>query len=143
VLGTGEQQQHILARSEVDMTVPKEHPQQMPSLTKMDLVIVCVVGIALLLGASMLLYSIAGLDRTLLLEFVRKRLVMLNILSSINCGVLVLWMLLGGKNSLLWNWLPPFSLVSKVSWARWPFVLLLILGTICGTIQLNLFMSKS
>jgi hypothetical protein len=61
-----------------------------------------------------------------------------SLLAILSCAVLVAWMTIGnGVSSSLWKWLPPFLLVGwlyRGDAAKWIFVLLLIGGTLLGTV---------
>ncbi len=50
------------------------------------------------------------------------------------CASLLLWMVLGGQRSNLWNWLPPFCFFPKVLWIRWLSVIAVTAGTIAGIV---------
>ena len=60
--------------------------------------------------------------------------IILDVIAIFECVLLLLWMLLGGGNSNLWNWLPPFCLFPKVLWVRWLAILGIIAGTLAGMI---------
>jgi hypothetical protein len=50
------------------------------------------------------------------------------------CMLLLLWMLLGGQNSNLWSWLPPFCFFPKILWVRWFVIIGMVAGTLAGMI---------
>jgi hypothetical protein len=52
------------------------------------------------------------------------------------CSLLLIWMFLGGSNSRLWVWMPPFCLFPKAQWIRWLVAVGTFVGTIVGLIEI-------
>ena len=55
--------------------------------------------------------------------------------TGISCIILIVWMLRGGSESSLWNWLPPFWPISRSvpsSEGRWLMVLAMVAGAVVG-----------
>gem|GEM_PF-2486151 len=61
--------------------------------------------------------------------------IILGPIAILECCLLLIWMCLGGQNSKLWNWFPPFCLFPKVLSVRWAVIILMILGTLIGVIS--------
>ena len=55
--------------------------------------------------------------------------------TGVSCIILIVWMLRGGAESSLWNWLPPFWPISRSvpsSEGRWLVVLAMVAGAVIG-----------
>jgi hypothetical protein len=55
--------------------------------------------------------------------------------TGVSCVILIVWMLRGGAESSLWNWLPPFWPISRgvpSSEGRWLVVLAMVAGAVVG-----------
>lgn len=58
------------------------------------------------------------------------------------CLLMLLWMLLGGYRSVVWELLPPFCFFRPVIWVRWVIILMLIGGTIAGMVSMHALRSE-
>ncbi len=72
------------------------------------------------------------MDQAELRRWLEKHEIVIDGVGILECLLLALWMGLGGQNSKLWNWLPPFCLFPKTLWVKWLVVLALIAGTLMG-----------
>jgi len=75
-------------------------------------------------------------DQTALNRWLDGHSLILGAVGLGECAPLLLWMVLGGQRSNLWNWLPPFCFFPKVLWIRWLIVIALAAGTVAGIITM-------
>ena len=90
----------------------------------LDLIVV--VSFLVVLGISIVI-TVVGNQ-----AWLESHKIILEGIAIFECLLLLMWMLLGGQNSNLWHWLPPFCLFPKVLWVKWLVVLGIIAGTLAG-----------
>jgi hypothetical protein len=74
------------------------------------------------------------LDRAATAFYIEKAMLFITILFI---PLILTWMLYGGVNSSLWNWLPPFCFFFWCTkWQRWVFVLLFLGAILAGLVKL-------
>jgi len=75
-----------------------------------------------------------GLDKSETAVYIEKAMFFITMFFI---PLILTWMLYGGVNSPLWNWLPPFCFFFWCSnWQRWVFVLLFVGVTLMGLVKL-------
>ena len=100
----------------------------MPDRKFRSLDLIVMVSLLVVLGISIAITMVGNQ------AWLESHKIILDGVAIFECVLLLLWMLLGGQNSNLWNWLPPFCLFPKVSWVRWLVILGMIAGTLAGMI---------
>ena len=97
----------------------------------MDWIIAIAMGSCLVFGTAIV---IAGPP---LRHFLEVHSAFMNAVAAAMCVLLIAWMLTGGRESVLWAWMPPFCPYPKACWVRWLVIAGIVIGTLVAIIKSN------